>query len=217
MSQKDPNLNIISRVIEKRGYILPYHELFYRVDPDLLAKYDVFYESLTLKTQHLDNKTKELVWLGILMSVFEEAGTIHLKRAREAGITDAEISDIIMLTQVALGFNVILFVKDKWGEPLSGLNPLQIYENLLDRVTEKMTVPKRIAELVFIGIYSTVPIKEALRFHLKRAKAYGFRAEEIAEAMSYIFIPRGANILIGASEVFQEVIEKGASKRETEE
>ena len=25
-----------------------------------------------------------------------------------------------------------MFVKDKWGEPLSGLNPLQIYENLLD-------------------------------------------------------------------------------------
>jgi len=215
--KKKTNKDILARVKKKRGYLLPYHELFFCVDPDLLETYDRFYENLTLKTKHLDNKTKELVWLGILMSVFEEAGTIHLKRGREAGITDAEISDIVMVTQVAKGFDVLLFVKDKWGKHLSDISPMQIYENLIDCVNEKITLPKNIAELVFIGIYSALPIKEALRFHLKRAKAYGLRDEEIAEAISYIFIPRGGNVLIEAAEVFKDVIQKGAFKREAKE
>ena len=35
------------------------------------------------------------------------AGTIHLERGRKAGITDDEIIDVIMLTQVAKGFDVL--------------------------------------------------------------------------------------------------------------
>ena len=45
--------------------------------------------------------------MGILISVFEEAGTIHLKRGSEAGINDDEISDLVVLTQVARGFEVL--------------------------------------------------------------------------------------------------------------
>ena len=98
----------LESVKNKRGYILPYHELFWCISPDLLAKYDAFYEHLTLRTNHLDNKTKELVWLGILISALEEAGTLHIKRARTAGVTDDEIRDVIKMTQIAKGFDALL-------------------------------------------------------------------------------------------------------------
>ncbi len=199
-------MDILTKVKEKRGYLLPYHELFFCVDPGLLEAYDRFYDSLTLRKNHLDLKTKELVWLGILMGVLEEAGTIHLKRAREAGVTDDDICAIVKLTQIARGFDVLSFVEKKWGQNLPGISPMQIYEDLLDSVTSKMTLPKTIVELVFIGIYSALRNKAALRLHLKRAKASDLSDEEIAEAMSYIFIPRGGNALIDASEVFKEVI-----------
>lgn len=203
-------MDILTKVKEKRGYLLPYHALFLCVDPGLLEAYDRFYDRLTLRKNHLDRKTKELVWLGILMGVLEEAGTIHLKRAGEAGVTDADISDIVKLTQIARGFDVLPFIEKKWGQNLPGISPVQIYEDLVDAVTAKTTLPKNTVELIFIGIYSALRNKTALRLHLKRAKAFDLSDEEIAEAMSYIFIPRGGNALIEASEVFMEVIRRDA-------
>ncbi|MBW1695356.1 MAG: carboxymuconolactone decarboxylase family protein [Deltaproteobacteria bacterium] len=202
-------MDILKRVKDKRGYLLPYHELFLCVDPGLLEAYDRFYENLTLRENHLDPKTKELVWLGILMGVLEEAGTIHLKRAREAGITDDDISAIVKLTQIAKGFDVLSFVEKKWGQNLIGIAPLEIYEDLVDSVTAKITLPKSTVELIFIAVYSALRNKTALRLHLRRAKTFDLSDEEIAEAMSYIFIPKGANALIEAAKVFMEVVVKG--------
>jgi alkylhydroperoxidase/carboxymuconolactone decarboxylase family protein YurZ len=215
MPSGDYNFDLIGKVKEKRGYLLPFHELFLCIDPVLLETYDQFYENLTLKNRHLDNKTKELVWIGILMSVFEEAGSIHLKRGRDAGITDDEISDIVMITQVAKGFEVLLFVETKWKDHIPNVDPIQIYENLIDHLIEKISLPRDTAELVLIGIYAALPVKEALRFHLKRAKEYGLRDEEIAEAMSFIFIPRGGNVLIEAAQVLKDVIQEGELKPES--
>lgn len=200
---------ILESVKKKRGYVLPYHELFWCMDPDLLAKYDAFYEQLTLRTNHLDNKTKELVWLGILISVFEEAGTIHLRRAREAGVTDDEIQDVIKLTQIGRGFEVILFVGEKWQNHLPAIDPLRTYGDLINSVTERTTIPRRLCELVLIGIYCAIPIPKALKYHLLHAKECGLRDEEIAEAMSFIFIPRGGNVLIEAAQVLKDVVKSG--------
>jgi len=206
-------MGILEKVKEKRGYLLPYHELFFRIDPDLLEAYDRFYDRLTLRKNHLDLKTRELVWLGILMGVLEEAGTIHFKRARQAGVTDDDISAVVKLTQVARGFDVLPFIEKKWGQDLPGISPMNIYEDLIDAVTAKMAFKKNTVELIFIGIYSALRNKPALRFHLKRAKTSDLSDEEIAEAMSYIFIPRGGNALIEASEIFIEIIDKGADRK----
>lgn len=203
---------ILRKVKEKRGYLLPYHEVFCSVAPALLEKYDEFYEELTLKTKHLDKKTKELVWLGILISVFEEDGVIHLKRGMEAGITDDEISDVMVLTQVAIGFKALSFVEEKWGSYIPNISGMQIYERTIDKLTRGITIPPQTVELVLIGIYSALSIKRALRFHLVRAKSYGSRDEEIAEAMSYVFIPCGGNVLIKATEVLKESVQSGELK-----
>ena len=205
-------MSVLKSVRKKRGYVLPYHELFWFINADLLAKYDAFYEELTLKTNHLDNKTKELVWLGILMSVFEEAGTIHLRRAREAGVTDEEIRDVIKLTQIGRGFEVVLFVGEKWQKHLPAIDSLRTYGDLVDSITERVSISRRLCELVFIGIYCAIPIPKALKCHLLRAKECGVRDEEIAEAMSFIFIPRGGNVLIEAAQVLKEMIQGGELK-----
>lgn len=209
---RDRDKSILESVRKKRGYVLPYHELFWFIDADLLAKYDAFYEQLTLKANHLDNKTKELVWLAILISVFEEAGTIHVRRAREAGVTDEEIRDVIKLTQIGRGFEVVLFVDEKWRDHLPTIDSLGTYGDLIDSVMERLTIPRRLCELVLIGMYCAIPIPVALKYHLLRAKECGVRDEEIAEAMSFIFIPRGGNVLIEAAQVLKDVVQSGEFK-----
>ena len=203
------SLELIRQVEAKRGYLLPYHELFLLVDPALLEAYDRLYENLTLKTRHLDQRTKEIVWLGILISVQEEAGTLHLERAREAGLRQEEIGRIIALSQVAMGVEAVTFIKDWWQDHLPEVDPWAGYGRLVEAAGQDTTLHPKAVELMFIGIYSALTRKEALRFHLRRAGQYGLRDEEIGEAMSFALIPRGGNVLIEAAQVLKELVIKG--------
>ena len=55
MGDLESKSEILEKVRAKRGYLLSYHELFWRLDPGLLEKYDQFYTEVTLKTKFLDN------------------------------------------------------------------------------------------------------------------------------------------------------------------
>jgi alkylhydroperoxidase/carboxymuconolactone decarboxylase family protein YurZ len=207
----DSNLRLINKIKEKRGYLLPYHELFLCVDHKVLDTYDQFYENITLSSRHLDNKTKELVWFAILIGVQEKAGSLHVERGKKAGITDREFSEVLSLCQIAMGIDAVIFLEDNWAEHLPNVASWTIYRNLLEKVANGMKILPQTIELIFIGIYTSFPhLKdELLRFHLKRAKALGVRDAEICEAMSYVFIPCGANALIKASAILKKAIQDG--------
>jgi len=97
---------ILSVVRKKRGYTLPYHELFAGMNPDLLEKYDSFYDALTLQNNNLTPREKELVWIAILAIVDEEAGSIHLVRAEKAGVRLDEIQESLTIAQMDRGFSI---------------------------------------------------------------------------------------------------------------
>lgn len=212
MERDDARTEVLKRVKEKRGYLLPYHEFFGCMDPVLLEKYDQFYTEVTLKSKVLDNKTKELVWIGILACASEEAGTIHLKRGREAGITDEEISDVIIITQVAKGFDVLLFVEEKWGSFLSDIKAMEVYDTFVKHLKKGLRLPGKTVELIFVGIYAALEMKKGLQFHLIKAKECGARDEEIAEAMSFIILPRGGNTMLEAAGVLKDLVKGGQYK-----
>jgi alkylhydroperoxidase/carboxymuconolactone decarboxylase family protein YurZ len=212
VDRDDAARKVLKRMKDKRGYLLPYHELFGWLDPALLENYDQFYTELTLKPKVLDEKTKELVWIGILAAASEEAGTIHLKRARQAGITDDEISEVMLVTQVAKGFDVLLFFDEKWGSFLPGIKPLEAYGQFVRHLKRGFTLPSKTIELIWVGVYAALEIKKALQFHLVHAKEEGARDEEIAEAMSFIIIPRGGNTLLKAAEVLKDLVKAGKFK-----
>jgi alkylhydroperoxidase/carboxymuconolactone decarboxylase family protein YurZ len=201
---------ILSRVEAKRGYLLAHHEFFGYPDPEMLEKYDQLYEYLTLKSKFLSDRVKELVWMGILSAVFEDAGgPIHVKRARQAGISDQEIAEVFFLSQVALGFNVVSFVKDKWSQLIPSADIIEVYGTFIDHLTSKSQISPEIVELIFIGVYSALNKPEGLRFHLVRANQKGWKDEELYEAMSYILLPCGAPTLIEAALVLKDVLMKG--------
>jgi alkylhydroperoxidase/carboxymuconolactone decarboxylase family protein YurZ len=212
MEKKKTAMDVLKKVKGKRGYLLPYHELFACIDPILLEKYDDFYTELTLKNKVLDNKTKELAWIGILAAASEEAGTIHLKKGRDAGITDEEISDVITLTQIAKGFDVLMFVEEKWGSFFQNIRVMEIYGNLVKQLKKNVRLSEKIVELVFIGIYAALEIKKGLEFHLMKSKECGARDEEIAEVMSFVILPRGVNTMLEAAEVLKNLVKEGKLK-----
>ena len=204
---------VLATVQAKRGYLLAHHEFFGYSDPAMLEKYDQVYEHLTLKSKFLPERVKELVWMGILSAIFEDAGgPIHVKRARQAGVSDQEIAEAVILAQVASGFDVVDFVKDKWSQLIPAADMLEVYGQFIDHLTTKSKIPSEITELILVGVYSALNKPEGLRFHLIRANQQGWKDEEIYEAMSYILLPCGAPTLIDAAMVLKDTLWKGEVK-----
>ena len=205
--------DVLKELKDKRGYLHTHHEFFGYSDPPMLEKYDQLYEHLVLKKKFLDNYTKELVFLGILAVTLKEVGgPTHIKRAREAGITANEMAEVFFLAQIAKGVDALSFVGDKWAHLLADTNVWQQYDESIKNLTARIKISKKVVELIFIGLYSALGKKAALRFHLCRANKYGLQDEEIYEAMSYIMIICGGPAMIDAADVLKDVLKKGQLK-----
>ena len=106
---------LLRKVKDKRGYLLNYHTVLSKYDPDLLKKIDELYSSQKYqKRKVLDVKTKELMDIAVATCLKVYPGLeIHLKKAFEAGCTEEEIVEAIAhqiwsggLSAVMWGFDV---------------------------------------------------------------------------------------------------------------
>ena len=106
---------LLSRLQAKRGYLLAFHELLAEHLPGLLERYDDYYTGTWLEQNVLDSKTKELVAIGIHAAVLEPEGLeIHMRRAVEAGATEAEIVESFALAAIPAGAYSMVVAADVW-------------------------------------------------------------------------------------------------------
>lgn len=197
-------------LMSKRDYSLPYHELFCMTDPEVLERYDQFYSALTLAGRALDDKTKELVWAAILIASREAEGTLHLRRGFRCGLTSEEYGEALQLTALAEGSGALEFVHQHWeADYLNRPGAAALYADMLARMFAGSRLEPGVRELILIGSYTALERPEGLALHIVRAKAAGVSDRAIAEAMSYVMIPNGANTLIRGVEVWIHLIKEG--------
>jgi alkylhydroperoxidase/carboxymuconolactone decarboxylase family protein YurZ len=80
----------------------PAYEQFKEELPEVHAAFNDLFQSISSTT--LDEKTKQLVYLGILtMTNYSPALRVHVRKALEAGATESEIKSAVMLTIPAGG------------------------------------------------------------------------------------------------------------------
>lgn len=187
---------MVREVRSKRGYLLNYHEMLAASDPALLAAYDTFYERLTLKPRVLSAADRELVWVPLLISAKATQGGTHIDRARAAGVSEAAISAAMALAGAALAYEVPKFVAANWA---SRSEPMTAIARYLEQCEAAATgLPTRLAEIILVVCHAARREHEGLRLHLPRAFAAGATVAEVAEALSYLFLPCGGNVLIDA-------------------
>lgn len=119
MADRDPAARAAERdalfeeVRASRGYLLPLHELFGSVDPELLRRYDAFATQLLFgeEPRHLDHKTRYLVILGITTAVKSDREGIEwsMRRAQEHGATREECLEAIALAALPAGTPAVEF------------------------------------------------------------------------------------------------------------
>lgn len=91
-------------------------EQFKEQFPDVANVFSQLYE--TVSHEALDEKTKQLVYLGILTAVrYAPAIRVHIHKALEAGATKEEIKEAIMLAIPAGGLcNFLAVLPDMMNE-----------------------------------------------------------------------------------------------------
>jgi alkylhydroperoxidase/carboxymuconolactone decarboxylase family protein YurZ len=95
--------------------INPEFELFKNEFPEVYASFHQLYRSITSKA--LDEKTKQLVYLGILTaSRYVPAIRVHIQLALKSGATKDEIKEAMMLAIPAGGLCNFLSVLDTLEE-----------------------------------------------------------------------------------------------------
>lgn len=197
---------ILDDVRAERGYTLSYHEIFARTEPAFLRRYAELYRSFTLDERYLSARERELVWVGILVADSEAVGTLHLERALTAGITEAEIGDAVGVAAVAYGWPAMSFVAGAWSHTVTF--PLwERYEAQL--VAAAPGLSAREIELVALATQAALQHEPAFLHHLARLYATETPEREIAEAVSYLLLPKGANAMLWATDSWLAAIADG--------
>lgn len=203
---------LLTEVRAKRGYLLPHHGLLAVTDPTLLRLYDELYTALTLDTRVLDARTRELVWVGILVTVREVHGTQHLDRAERAGATGAEVEAAIELAALVAGAPALRFVEASWARWLPAFRAGGAYERLYETVASRLPLEARVAELVAAASHACLGHDAELALHIRRAYGLGIPEPELAEALSYIMFPAGVPAFVSAADVWRGLVGRGEVK-----
>lgn len=197
----------LEAVESKRGYTLPYHRLFAAHCPALLTRYDAFYESLTLDARELSPYERETVWASLLAAVQEVHGSIHLKRAREAGLSDADLARCVGLAALTRGFSTLAFSADNWTAWTDQDTMLTTYRAQFSHASEGL--PSGLAHLAATTAMAGQRESAGMIVHLSAALDAGITCAQVTEALSYLLLPCGGNVLIDAVAAWESAAEQG--------
>jgi alkylhydroperoxidase/carboxymuconolactone decarboxylase family protein YurZ len=186
----------LAAVRRKRGYLLSYHRLLHGLDPELLAAYDAFYTRFTLDDAVLSPVEKETVWLALIVATRARVGTIHLKRAAEAGMGGEAIADALALAAACESLDAIGFAGDAFpawtDEPRLVKRYLKAFEAARGRTRPVL------AEIAAAVAHAGRRCAPGLRLHLERAFRKGARPAQVGKALSFVLLHCGGPTMLDA-------------------
>lgn len=193
---------VLEAVRRKRGYTLPYHRMLAVAAPELLERYDAFYEALTLAPRVLTPLQRETVWASILAAAREVHGFIHMERALAAGLDEEARSRAVAIAAVCEAHSVIAFAGGHWAR-WTGESALQRrYLSLFEAA--RGDTPADLAHLAAVAAMGARRDAAGQALHLAQAFDAGVAREQVCEALSYLLIPCGGNVLIDAVEAWSQ-------------
>jgi alkylhydroperoxidase/carboxymuconolactone decarboxylase family protein YurZ len=198
----------LETVRAKRGYLLAYHHLLAAHDPGLLRRYDDWYDALTLAPRALCATDREIVWIALVAATRQTVGALHLRRGREAGLSDEAIQAAITLAAVTDGFGVLVHAGRGWPDfaPQAALDAR--YMTLAE--TAGAGLPTKALHLAAATCHASAGAWHGFDLHLPQAFAAGASLTEAAEALSFLIHHCGAPSLVAASEAWVRLAATGA-------
>jgi len=194
-------MSVIDTVQRKRGYLLPYHRMLAAHDPGLLEAYDAFYSRLTLQQKVLPPREKEIVWIALLAAAREGVGSLHLERGEAAGLTSDEIRAAVAISAASEAFAATLFSATHWAK----WTPPEAMEAAYRAIVEAARGPiePRVCELALVVCHAARTDEAPMRLHLAGYFGLGGTPQALCEALAFLFLPLGGNLLIEAVAIWK--------------
>ncbi len=190
---------VLARLLAERGYLLSYHHVYARLEPVLLERYGALYRSLTLEDRFVAPRVREMVWVGLLAVVAEGVGSLHLERARAAGVRPEELDAAVRLAAIATGWPTLEFGATRWRAFLAN-GAEHLYATLV--AAGRAPLEESLADLVLLVAHAALRAEAPFLYHLRRLLVGGMPETHIAEALSYLLNPCGANGLLWATDAW---------------
>jgi alkylhydroperoxidase/carboxymuconolactone decarboxylase family protein YurZ len=198
---------LLARIEAGRGYVLPHHRLLATHAPRALVAYDALYRALTLDAGALSPADRERAWLALLAVDRKFSWRIHLARARDAGLTDADVAECLALATLAAGRDVAAYGAREW-RPAVAAGALDDALRTLFDAARGRTSPGT-AHLVLAVCHATRGDQGGVRAHLPAALGAGVSAAGVAEALAFVLLQRGVNALIECVQTWNEAAAAG--------
>jgi alkylhydroperoxidase/carboxymuconolactone decarboxylase family protein YurZ len=198
--------DVLETVRRKRGYVLSYHRMLAELDPELLAAYDAFYTRLTLTERVLSPLEKETVWIALIAAPRARVGTLHMRRAVQAGMGRDAIADAVALAAACESLDALGFAADAfpdWAdEPRLTRRYLRAFEAARGRTRPLL------AEIAAVVAHAGRRSGAGMRIHLVRAFRRGAKRAQLAEALSFSLLHCGGPSMVDAIECWIETAKR---------
>lgn len=200
--------DVLAAVEAKRGYTLPYHRMFAAHAPALLAAYDAYYETLTLRQRELSPRARETVWTALQLAAREAHGTIHLKRGQRIGMGTPEFADAVAIAAAVEAWPALAYSAEHWGPWTPEAETTRRYLALFEAAVGG--TPRADAEIAAVVCHAARRTYGGMELHLPRVFAAGATPAQLCEGLSYLLMPCGGPTLIDAVACWSRVAETGA-------
>ncbi len=197
-------MNALERVRRKRGYVLSYHRLLHELDPELLATYDAFYTRLTLVDRVLSPVEKETVWIALIGATRARVGTIHLRRAVQAGMGKDAIADALALAAACESLDALGFAQGAFREWTDETRLVKRYLQAFDAARGR-TRPA-LAEIAAVVAHAGRRNGAGMGIHLVRAFKRGAKRAQVAEGLLFVLLHCGGPTMVDAMECWLNLV-----------
>ncbi len=177
------------------------------MDPFLLKSWNEFYKNLILKVRDLDLISKELILLCLLTYTKEANGRIHISRAKEAGVTEMQMTSAISLAGAFSAFNSYDFLSENWSKELRLTKVLESYLRGVEQ--SRGELDHKLCEIMGIACHASKRSFKGMQLHLKRAFLQKAKVSEVSEALSYLIMVSSVPTLTDAVLEWSEMADKG--------
>jgi 4-carboxymuconolactone decarboxylase len=117
----------LDEMIAQRGYVRDFHKVLVAEDLDFMRAVNGLMEAGYMRQRTLEQKTKELIFIGILVGngAGKEHIRTHMEAAKRAGATKTEVLEALELTVSPCGVPRFLAGYEVWTElyPVERVDP----------------------------------------------------------------------------------------------
>lgn len=199
-------MDLLNELKRERGYLLSYHYVLDRLDPALLEAYGGLYRTCTLRERFLSARTRELIWVALLTELREKVGDIHIERAKACGVTESELNVAVRLAAISGSWDALEFA-ESWSDTPANEKVAKQYRSIVSSAGRGLSDSEQ--ELLMLTVQGARRARAPFIMHLRAAIELSVSEAEIAEALSYLLMPAGANALLWTTDQWLDAIRQG--------